>query len=340
MAALSPAAQDRLLLLGLGITACAALGLMRHLLTSYRVAAIIPPSEIKPQYITQDVEDSLKISTLNKLLDNPNYSIQETTATIICERALHDETTTDTLFYYITRPDHAMREKGIRALTMMMNSREWSTLIYLDHQLMPILATVGVINKPKIYAAIMKSLEYSLTDYKHNEYDPEWDNWNLRDVAEQGCLLVLGQMADKFGVSGLVKARFVERWLAKEPWGGDDDDERQLNFMSSLTKPYRLNQICLPLFRDAAGRKQLEDARLLPHKIVYDESETTVLDIRMINGEGTAGEDFGNFLVESMRPRRGQSSEDEDLRRRHREAMVLNDGSRPLARGDIIERER
>jgi hypothetical protein len=122
MAALSPAGQDRLLILGLGMTAFAAIGLMRHLLISYREAAVIPPSEIKPQYITQDVEDSLKISTLNKLLDNPNYSIQETTAIIICERALHDETAIDTLFYYITRPDHAMREQGIRALTMMMNS--------------------------------------------------------------------------------------------------------------------------------------------------------------------------------------------------------------------------
>jgi hypothetical protein len=188
----------------------------------------------------------------------------------------------------------------------------------------------------------MKSLEYSLTDYKHNEYDSEWDNWNLRDVAEQGCLIVLGQMTDKFGVGGLVKARFVERWLAKEPWGGSDEDEIQLNFMSSLTKQYRLNQICLPLFRDAAGRKQLEDAKLLPpNKIVYnDYPETNLMDIRVVNGETTSGEHFASFLVESMRPRRGGSTEDEDLRRRHREAMVLNDGSRPFARGDIIERER
>lgn len=124
MAALSPAAQDRLLLLGLGITACGVLGLMRRLLISYREAAIVPPSEIKPQYITQDVEDSLKLSTLNKLLDNPNYSIQETTAVIICERALHDEMTVDTLLYYITRPEHSMREQGVRALTMIMNSCE------------------------------------------------------------------------------------------------------------------------------------------------------------------------------------------------------------------------
>jgi hypothetical protein len=197
---------------------------------------------------------------------------------------------------------------------------------------------VSLISKPKTYAALVKCLEYSITDYEHNEYDPDWDNWHLRDVVEQCCLLILAQMIDKFGVEGVVKARFVERWLVKEPWGGADDDERQLNFMDSLTKRYRLNEICLPLFRDSAGKKALQVAKLLPvGKLEYDESE---VDIRMTNGEGTAGEDFDGMFVDNSRRRRDQSSEEEHLRRRHREAMVLNDGTRPLGRGDIIERER
>lgn len=122
MAGLSPAAQDRLFFLGLGLTACAVIGLMRRMLIQYQQAAVIQPSESKSQYITQDVEDSLKSSTLYKLLDSPNYSIQETTAIIICERALHDGTTIDVLLHYITRPEHDIRERGVRALTMMMNS--------------------------------------------------------------------------------------------------------------------------------------------------------------------------------------------------------------------------
>jgi hypothetical protein len=122
MAALSPAAQDRLLCLGLGITATLVVEFMRRMLENYREAAAIPPSENKPQYITQDVEDSLKLSTLNKLLDSPNYCIQETTAIIIYERALHDAPTIDALLWYITRPEHDLREQGIRALTMMMNN--------------------------------------------------------------------------------------------------------------------------------------------------------------------------------------------------------------------------
>jgi hypothetical protein len=193
-----------------------------------------------------------------------------------------------------------------------------------------------MIEKPDTYAALVKSLEYSITDYTHNEFDPEWDNWNLRDVVEQGCLLVLIQLVDKFGPEGLVKSRFVERWLAKEPWGASDK-ERQMNFAESLRKNNRLNEIAIPLFRDHAGRSQLIKAKLVPAALEADLN--LVRDIRMINGEGTAGEDFDGMFVESRR-RRDQSSEEEHIRRRHREAMVLNDGTRPLGRGDIIQRER
>lgn len=126
MAAISPAAQDRLFVFGLGLATFAVLGAMRQMLVHYRNTAAIPPSKNEPQYITQDVEDSLKLSTLDKLLDSTNYCIQETTAIIICERALHDGTTIDVLLWYITRPDHKLREKGIRALTMMMNSCEFT----------------------------------------------------------------------------------------------------------------------------------------------------------------------------------------------------------------------
>jgi hypothetical protein len=193
-----------------------------------------------------------------------------------------------------------------------------------------------MIDKPDTYAALVKSLEYSITDYPHNEFDPEWDNWNLRDVVEQGCLLVLIQLVDKFGPEGLVKARFVERWLAKEPWGASDK-ERQMNFAESLRKNNRLNEIAIPLFRDQVGRRQLIKVKLVPAALEADLN--LVRDIRMINGEGTAGEDFDGMFVESRR-RRDQSSEEEHIRRRHREAMVLNDGTRPLGRGDIIQRER
>jgi hypothetical protein len=140
MAVLSPAGQDRLFIFGIGLTTVAVVGLMRHLLTKYRDLAIEPPVENKPQYITQEVEDSLKLSTLDKLLDSPNFCIQETAAIIICERALHDKSTIDTLLWYITQADHDTREKGVRTLTMMMNPskfRHLANAYYLAYQITP-----------------------------------------------------------------------------------------------------------------------------------------------------------------------------------------------------------
>ena len=198
--------------------------------------------------------------------------------------------------------------------------------------------TIGLINRPETYAALVKSLEYSLTDYEHNEYDSEWDNWHLRDVVEQGCLLILSQLVHSFGIVGIVKSGFIERWLAKEPWGGSDE-ERQLNFLESIQKKYRLNDITVAIFKEPQGRKALEKAKLLPPELFNEIDLGNSRDVRMINGESTAGEDFDGMFVESRR-RRDQTPEDEHLRRRHREAMVLNDGTRPLGRGDIIERER
>lgn len=193
-----------------------------------------------------------------------------------------------------------------------------------------------LVDEPATYEALVKSLEYSLTDYEHPEHDLEWDNWHLRDVAEQGCLLILTQLVEKYGTEELVKAGFIERWLAKEPWG-NDERERHINFLESLHMRNRLAELTLPLIRDATARSLLCKARLLPLDFEWAPSPR---DIRMTNGEGTSGEefDFDRMFVEGRR-RREQSSEEETIRRRHREAMVLNDGTRPLGRDDIIQRE-
>jgi len=202
-----------------------------------------------------------------------------------------------------------------------------------------VIATLQMINKPKTYAALIKSLEYCVTDYPHNGYDMDWDNWHLRDIVEQGCLMVLWQLVGYCGVDGLVKGKFVERWLVKEPWG-KTTEERQILFMEVLEKAdsYKLNLILLPLVQNPEGRKQLEDAKLIPR--TNSVPRMSVFDTRMINGESTSGEDFRGMSLERRRRRHLVPTEEDRLRRRHREAMVLNDGSQPLSRGDIIEQDR
>ena len=200
------------------------------------------------------------------------------------------------------------------------------------------LATVRIIHRPDAYAALVKCLEYCVTDYDHNAYDPDWDNWDLRDVVERLCLNVIYQLVNKFGPGGLIKSKFVERWLAKEPWG-ETIQEKQDNFANYLQKFNKLSQILDTLFSDQEGRQGLVEANLVPADI--ETTFNTAGDVKMINVEGTAGQGLFNLFGEGVRRRReDQTAEDDQIRRRHREAMVLNDGTRPLERGDIIERER
>jgi hypothetical protein len=123
--------------------------------------------------------------------------------------------------------------------------------------------------------------------------------------------------------------------LVKEPWG-EDDVERQSNFITLLQRhSFRLNTICEALYYSDAGRKQLENA-----KLVVPLSED---DINMVNGESTAGVILDEVVAAavggSSRRRERVSGAGEDSRRRHREAMVLNDGTTPLGRDDIFQRE-
>ncbi|KAJ8070476.1 hypothetical protein OCU04_000850 [Sclerotinia nivalis] len=315
MAMISPVGQERLLFLGLGITTYAVLAFVRHRLVHFREAATIPPTENKSHFIDQKTEDSLRLSTLGKLLDNPNYGIQETASIIVCERALHNESAINSLLHEISEPEYDRREKAVRAFILIVNG-----------------STVKRIHKPETYEALVKSLEFSVDDYEHHEYDSDWDNWHLRDIAEKSCLMIIHELIYKYDVEELLNAGFIERWLVKEPWGRTAE-ERSSNFMDSLNKEKLLNRVIVPLFNNERGRKMLEEAKLLPAR--------PDMAVRHLAMEGSADQDIEDFegMFAERRPR-DQSTAEEHLRRRHREAMVLNDGTRPLERGDIYENQQ
>lgn len=303
---------------GLGIlVSCVVFATMRQMLIYSRDSAIIPPSENIPQYITQDVEDSLKLSTLEKLLDSPNWDIRGTTSTIICERALHDETTFTTILRYVSRAEYDIREKGIRALNLILDSMNLEFL-----------------HIPRGYIALINCLEYCVTDYKHNAFDPDWDNWYFRDIVEQLALTLVLKLVERFGPGRLLQYRFIEKWLVKEPWGSNIP-KRQKNFAKFLQETnQKLNDIVTPLSQDPLGMKQLQKSKLVA------ENDTGLGIFRNAQEGREGGQNYSHFFVTVSGRRRVQTNSNEYVRRRHREAMVLNDGTRPVAREDIIQRER
>lgn len=117
------ARDDRVILASLSVGAVGLVLLMRGILRAYRDDAEVKPVQPKTQYITQDTEDALKLSTLDTLLDHYNYAIRETAGKIICDRAINDPTTVETLLYGITRPDYEERMKHLRCLAIITDHR-------------------------------------------------------------------------------------------------------------------------------------------------------------------------------------------------------------------------
>lgn len=180
----------------------------------------------------------------------------------------------------------------------------------------------------------MRSLELSLDDAGRPDLnDPHWDEYYLRDMAERFCLMFALELSSKYGASMLVKAKFVEKWLARQRWGVDQE-ERTRNFKAYMdTKTNRIVDIVKHVKRSRRGLHALQRAGLMGKGSSRRRMQQLPEVLREFDGELT-GNDERNV------PRtREHSAEEQRLRRQHREAMVLNDGTRPLGREDIIERE-
>lgn len=124
MASLSQATETKLLAFGIGLTTVAVVGLMRLILIQHRDSVTVKGQIPKTQYITQETEDALKPSTMEKLIESHNYGIRYTASMIVLDRALHDKSVLDSVLWEITRPDHIRRERGIRALQLLTEQRE------------------------------------------------------------------------------------------------------------------------------------------------------------------------------------------------------------------------
>ncbi|KAF2970921.1 hypothetical protein GQX73_g2688 [Xylaria multiplex] len=318
--------DERFVAVSFGLATVGCIAAMHAILLHSRDKAEIQPTQPKTQYITQDTEDSLKLNTLDTLLQHYNFAIRDTTLRIIAGRAVNDNSAIDHLLWGITRKDYDERMRSLRALTFALEDTSYRNSL------------VAALDTPKGYGAIVRSLELSLDDVKHEKLDdPLYDEYYLRDIGEQRCLLLVTMLIHHHGVGKLVEAQFIEKWLAKQPWG-DTDEARRKNFALYMDrKKNRISEICLHLRSSKVGRKALVRAKLTTKlRKPRRDNIKVVLEISMSNeGDST----IETSQIELVPRVNDQSVEEQRLRRRHREAMVLNDGTHSLGRGDIIERE-
>jgi hypothetical protein len=195
------------------------------------------------------------------------------------------------------------------------------------------------LNIPSVYSAVVTCLAHCVQDTTHESYDKEIDNFDFRDPAERFSLLVLFRLAHEFGPKQLIKAGFVRKWLAKEPWG-NTEEEKQRNFRHLREhERQRLSLLIQKIADDPMGFDQLLKANLVvPSDSIYFNRP---INSETLHEDASERELGGSDVVSfegGPRPRE-QSAEERHLRRRHREAMVLNDGIQPIGVGSIIERE-
>lgn len=195
----------------------------------------------------------------------------------------------------------------------------------------------------KAYAALVRCLELSLDPDQEVLDDADWDEYPLRDMTEKLCLMFISQLVSCYDAEKLVKAKFVEKWLAKQNWG-KTDEERQRNFAQYLRcRGNRITDIVASIRGTRSGREALEKTGLLPKS---PHSDTDVEDnIPLIerfsvllssNLSHLREDEQARVLIRSLQG--PQTAEEQRVRHRHREAMVLSDGTHPLNSDDIIQR--
>ncbi|KAM0332329.1 hypothetical protein ACHAQA_002606 [Verticillium albo-atrum] len=317
--------DERVVLIGISAATISMVTMMTQALLWVRDDNEVKPVTLKPQYITQDTEDSLQLGTLDKLLAHSNYSIRDIANKILCDRAVNDPETVQYLLYDITRPDYDTRMQALRAL---------ATLTGQTHE------GLSKLHNWKAYTALVRSLELSLDDVEHESLDDKhWDEYYLRDMAERFCLMFVLELINKYGAEMLVKAKFVEKWLAKQKWG-DTEDERRENFVYYIEhKNNRIVDIITRIAHTTEGGKALITSSLTAeskfHVTAAETDEGYLADLQPALRTADLDDDQA---AENVPRSREHSAEEQRLRRQHREAMVFNDGTRPIGREDIIER--
>ncbi|KEY70594.1 hypothetical protein S7711_02198 [Stachybotrys chartarum IBT 7711] len=319
--------DQRVVGVALGLCTISIVATMISTLSLMRDDSVITPPEPKTQYITQETEDSLRLETLDTLLSHTNYSIKDIAVKILCDRAINDPDAVKILLYGITRPDYDERMKCLRALALLTGQT-----LGLDG--------LSTLNNAPAYSALVRSLELSLGDNPLPKVDDiHWDEYYVRDMAERFCLMFVLELITKYEAEMLVKAQFVEKWLSKQDWG-NTAQERQETFDKYMSnKRNRIVDIVKQIKKSQRGLRALEEAELITD--VEFKWHTYLASSRLRGSEGEGNQAQAGDAADGTQVTRAMehSAEEQRLRRQHREAMVLNDGSRPFGREDIIERE-
>ncbi|MCJ1391719.1 hypothetical protein MMC18_004584 [Xylographa bjoerkii] len=313
---------DTIIWISLGIIGVCGGFLVRTQLLAVRNAARVTRQEKIPELISQHTEDALKLDTLRELAFGANQDIRNAALKIIAERTGQDST------YQILLQNVASQHVVIRDQALV-------TLKYLSQ---------GPARAATHSFATMKLIITCLCDMtnKNNACQEGQDtNFEERQKPEKDALYILYSGICNNNTREALRAGLVNRWLAEYPFGGPKSPEsRKVEIVQSLrtsrSDDYMMNRILLAVDSEPEGRKQLRKYHLLGSVIGETPDDDDDGDIFMIGGEEVAGHSSARLRHQGSRIHE-ESLEEQALRRRRREAMVISDDGAPLGRDNIIQ---
>lgn len=162
-----------------------------------------------------------------------------------------------------------------------------------------------------------------------------------RPMGEKKALNILNVLLPE-NIPGALEAGIISRWLCRYPFPCAIAEPSRRRDVVILMKTWWSDDVVMSAIFSALsshpdGIKQLRKHGLMGSMIEendHDDEDDADSDVWMVDAD-EAGGSFGR--TPSRRLQEG-STEEQALRRRRREAMVLSDGGRPIGNDDIIQR--
>ncbi|KAL4913160.1 hypothetical protein BDW62DRAFT_220848 [Aspergillus aurantiobrunneus] len=326
--------SDRLLWLCLGVSLFFAVRGIAADLRSVNELTEIKNDENDDKIINEGTEDALRLDTLLKLSNSTSYDLRSAALRIIAERSVKGDTR-DLLLKDLASKNPERRNKAIPTAFFLVSNRALSrTSVCYRLKDLP------------TYTALIDCLCNLLSEHVEKTSETISPIFpKTRPPGEMKAMKTLNILLQE-NIPAALEAGIVSRWLANYPFPCALTEPSRRQDVVILMKTWWLDDavmsaIFATLSSHPEGAKQLRKYGLMgsmleenDHDEISDdnEDEDEESDVWMVDGDDTAG----SRRIPGRRPRE-RNPEEQALRRRRREAMVLSDGRRPLGNDDIIQ---
>ncbi|KAI9044611.1 uncharacterized protein KD926_000522 [Aspergillus affinis] len=335
--------SDRLLWLCLGVTLFFAVRGIATDLRRVRDLTEIKHVEKEDRMISEGTEDALKLDTLLKLSESTNHDLRAAyddikpppqtnfinilsrALRIIAERSTKGETR-DLFLEDLASKHKDRRNKALSAIHFLVSNRA--------------LARTSVCTRLQdltTYTALVDCLCNFLEEHVEETsttVSPIFPK--TRPLGEKKALSTLNHVLQE-NIPAALEAGVISRWLDKYPFPcALAEPSRRQDVVILMKTWWSDDSIMSSIFSTLSSHpeaiKQLRKYGLMGSLIEENDPDDEDSDVWMVDGEDTAG----SRHIPGRRLRE-RSAEEQAVRRRRREAMVLSDGERPLGNDDIIQ---